>query len=483
MALIAIAVAGTGANAQADSLYAKIPAQEIMAAANSSRIAYDRIIVVGDLDLGGMQYNSIRITNSVIEGNASGKGATFVREVDFSNTSFRKDAVFNQSKFLAEVNFNSSSFWGTASFNMSRFPEGCTFDFVTFQGPADFANAGFDKFATFYSAVFTDSARFPLSEFSGSYANFDRILCQSPADFSGSQFNAYASFEESQFERGLDFHATKFASGAVFFNGSFQGDANFARCHFVEDSIFSGSVFNGTALFPNAKFDGPVFFNGTVFCQNAIFDNTQFQALADLSYVRFDRDLAMNSTKITKMVLDGSQFDARSRLFLAKADINRFMASWSLIRGILSFDTSAYLSLIKNYKDLGQGNDANDCYYEYRYLNQVHKEFGVSKFLDIVAWLTCGYGVRPHYALLFGMAIILICALIFRSGRGVEGFAELHGWHLMAASLYFSTIAFTANSKGLPLKGRYKYLGIAEGIVGWLLMALFLVTLGRLIIG
>ncbi len=53
----------------------------------------------------------------------------------------------------------------------------------------------------------------------------------------------------------------------------------------------------------------------------------------------------------------------------------------------------------------------------------------------------------------------------------------------MIASLFYSTIAFTANSKELPLRGRYKYLGIAEGIVVWLLMALFLVTLGRLIIG
>ena len=78
----------------------------------------------------------------------------------------------------------------------------------------------------------------------------------------------------------------------------------------------------------------------------------------------------MNSTKIARMVLDGSAFGNGSRLYLAKADINRLIVSWSQIRDILSFDTAAYLSLIKNYKDLGQSNDANECYYEYRYLNQ-----------------------------------------------------------------------------------------------------------------
>jgi len=100
-----------------------------------------------------------------------------------------------------------------------------------------------------------------------------------------------------------------------------------------------------------------------------------------------------------------------------------------------------------------------------------------------LAWLSCGYGVRPHYALLCGMVVILLFSIIYWLGRGVEGFHDIHGHQLMLASLFYSTIAFTANSKGLPLRGQYKYLGIAEGIVGWLLMALFLVTLGRLIIG
>ena len=183
------------------------------------------------------------------------------------------------------------------------------------------------------------------------------------------------------------------------------------------------------------------------------------------------------------MVFDGTAFRQGSRLYLAKADINRMIVSWSQIKDIISYDTAAYLALIKNYKDLGQGNDASECYYEYRYLNQAHKPIGFSKFLDMVAWLTCGYGVRPHYALFCGMVIILLFAIIYWAGRGVEGFHDIHGHQLIVASFFYSIIAFTANSKGLPLRGRFKYLGIMEGIVGWLLMALFLVTLGRVIIG
>jgi hypothetical protein len=463
--------------------YEEITARAILSDINRTSFSYDRVVIIGDLIFYNSQYNSISITNSIIKGNISCEGLTVVDDVDFENTSFLRSAQFNDTKFLGSANFNNSHFYGMARFNTSRFPDGATFDFASFNDTADFANSWFDKFGTFYNATFAKMAQFTLSEFNGAYVNFGCSQFYDNADFSGAKFGAYAAFDDATFWKIADFHGTKFNNGASFYYDRFHDTANFARSHFIEDLLFSHAYFNGSALFLNAKFDGPAFFNESTIRGNAIFDNAQFTAPADLSSTGFEGDLSMNSTKITKMVLDDSVFGESSRIFLGKADINRLMVSWSLIRDKLVFDASAYPSLVKNYKDLGQSNDANDCYYEYRYLNQAHKPIGVSKFLDVVAWLSCGYGVRPHYALLCGVVVILIFALILRAGKGVEGFTELHGWQLFLSSLYFSTIAFTANSKGLPLKGHYKYLGIAEGIVGWLLMALFLVTLGRLIIG
>jgi hypothetical protein len=461
----------------------EISAQEIMANANISHIIYDHVIIKDDLFFNVDQYNPVKITNSVFLENVSFQGITFHGDVDFNNTTFQKNAVFDGTKFMAEANFNSSRFQEDASFNMSSFPDGGNFDFAYFGGVADFANVWFDKFASFYNATFKGDIQFPFSEFNGAYVNFESAQCLKDTDFSGSQFNSYATFANAMLGKNADFHATKFLNGGAFFQVKVFGHANFARSHFVEDSIFFQAYFNDTASFLNAKFDGPAFFNDTLFCKDADFDNAQFMAPADMSYAVFEGNLKLNSTKIARMVFEGSVFRESSHLYLAKADINRLMVSWSQIQNIISFDTSAYLSLIKNYKDLGQGNDANECYYEYRYLNQVHKPIGFSKLLDMLAWISCGYGVRPHYALLCGMVIILLFSFIYRIGRGVEGFHDIHGHQLMIASLFYSTIAFTANSKGLPLRGHYKYLGIAEGIVGWLLMALFLVTLGRLIIG
>jgi hypothetical protein len=461
----------------------KISAQEVMAEGNNSLIVLDRAIIKGDLYLDKHQYNPIKVTNSIFLDNVSCRGTTFYGDVDFENTTFRRNAIFNETKFMAAANFNATHFLGEAVFNMSRFDDGGNFDFAYFNKAADFESVWLDKFASFYNASFLSDAQFAFSLFNGAYANFEYVNCMGDVYFYGSQFNTYATFSNARLEKNADFHATKYSNGVGFVQTQFFGLANFARSRFIADSLFYQAHFNGTATFSNVNFDGPVFFNDTIFSRDANFDNVQFLSPTDMSNASFDGNLQMNNTKIARMVFDGSTFGKATRLYLAKADINRLMVSWSQIRDIISFDSAAYLSLIKNYKDLGQSNDANECYYELRYLNQGNKPIGFSKLLDVLAWLTCGYGVRPQYALFFGLVIILIFAFIYWSGRGVEGFHDIHGHQLMVASLFYSTIAFTANSKGLPLRGRYKYLGIMEGIIGWLLMALFLVTLGRLIIG
>jgi len=460
-----------------------LSAQDVMAAGNITPIALDRVVINGDFYLGKNQVNSIRITNSIFRGNVSCEGTVFNGEVDFENTTFQKNAIFNETKFMTAANFNATHFMGGAIFNMSRFEDGGTFDFAYYNETADYESVWFDKFATFYNATFVKDAQFSFSLFDGAYANFEFVSCMGGAYFYGSQFNTYCAFTDARLEKIADFHGTKYSDGASFIRTKFFGPADFRRSRFIADSLFYQAFFNDTATFSNTNFEGPALFNDTVFSRDANFDSVQFLSPADMSNAAFDGNLLMNNTKITRMVFDDATFGKETRLYLAKADINRLMVSWSEIKDIINFDSAAYLSLIKNYKDLGQSSDANECYYELRYLNQGNKPLGFAKLLDIVAWLTCGYGVRPQYALFFGLVVILTFAFIYWSGRGVEGFHDIHGHQLMVASLFYSTIAFTANSKGLPLRGRYKYLGIAEGIIGWLLMALFLVTLGRLIIG
>jgi hypothetical protein len=172
----------------------------------------------------------------------------------------------------------------------------------------------------------------------------------------------------------------------------------------------------------------------------------------------------------------------------------------------LVYDGAAYLALIKNFRNMEWFEDADDCYFQYRRKSQSEKrlysqEDGVpainwSKLLDYLAWISCGYGVRPKYTVFLSILLIMLFAGLFWTGDSivVEHInSTARGEHLAADDqirslsfpdyLYFSSMIFTAKTqvKWYP-SGVYRYLATIESILGWLLMALFLVTLGRTMI-
>ncbi len=156
------------------------------------------------------------------------------------------------------------------------------------------------------------------------------------------------------------------------------------------------------------------------------------------------------------------------------------------------YDTGAYLGLVENYRRMGWSRDEDDCYYDLRRISQAERGWGWMKLLDAVAWLSCGYGVRPGYAVLWSLLTIIVFALVFwigdgirRSSRPFQG-AETDPVPERATlrnALFFSTMIFLSQGPidFLPV-GRNRYYVILEGILGWLLLALFLVTLGRVMI-
>jgi hypothetical protein len=68
---------------------------------------------------------------------------------------------------------------------------------------------------------------------------------------------------------------------------------------------------------------------------------------------------------------------------------------------------------VEDYRRLGWSEDEDDRYYQYRMLDQTGKNWGWPKVIDILAWLSCGYGVRPGYALAWSLLTILAFGLAF----------------------------------------------------------------------
>jgi hypothetical protein len=87
------------------------------------------------------------------------------------------------------------------------------------------------------------------------------------------------------------------------------------------------------------------------------------------------------------------------------------------------------------------------------------------------------------------LTIILLFTGIFWSGNviKIDGFAlQANQTHSISAkdAFYFSSMEFLGRSppQNLHILGSYEYLTVIEALTGWILMALFLVTLSKVML-
>ena len=470
-----------------------IPAEELLAQMESHQpVYYDSVLVSGDLDLKSLPdarvSGSFALTNSTII-NATFNGVTFAKDAVFWGTSFG-NASFDRASFLGMADFANTSLQH-ASFLGTSFSRPVVFDGTQFQGNVSFEDAEFHQDASFNDAVFDGVADF-------NYSRFDSYTY-----FSGAQFHQGALFSDVDFSGALDFSAAAFAATANFFQSRFNtasfsdavfsGPAQFGLAKFSGLSSFGEAVFASDAGFNLARFSDAAYFSGAEFQKDAFFGLIKFQDIASFQGAKFDGDLNFKGGSISTLLFEKATLGPDSRINLNDTDFVRLKAHWAEITGHVIWDPGAYLALVSNYHGLGWSDDEDDCYYQYRKLDQSHKGWGVSRAVDVMAWLSCGYGVRPGYAVAWALLTILAFALVFWKGDGIRRSAKplyepaeqdaVPEHVTFRNALFFSTMIFLSQGPidFLPV-GRHRYNVILEGILGWLLLALFLVTLGRVMI-
>ncbi len=487
MAVVVMAVVSTSGAQQV------VPAQEILAKiVDNEPVYYDHIRVLGDLDLRTLPDdrvpNSFILTNSTLT-NASFAGVTFAKDAVFWGTTF-ESASFEKAGFLGQADFANSSFANT-SFSAASFALPAVFDAALFQDNVSFEDAVFSKDAFFYEALFMANAYFNYSDFA-SYSYFAAAQFLGDACFSDVDFSGALDFSGAKVDGQANFFQSRFES-AVFSNAIFSGPVQFGLASFSGLSSFGEVLFANEALFNLARFSRAAYFSGAEFQKDAFFGLTKFEDIASLQSARFDGDLNFKGASISTILLDKTRFGKNSLINLNDTDFARLKVRWNEIEGHVVWDPGAYLALVENYRRLGWSGDQDDCYYQYRKIDQDHTGWGWSKVIDILAWLSCGYGVRPGYAGVLSLLTILIFALVFWRGDGIRKSAKpLHepaekyavpGPVTLRNALFFSTMIFISRGPNefLPV-GKNRYYVILEGILGWLLLALFLVTLGRVMI-
>ena len=390
-------------------------------------------IITGKLDLSKINLTTVPIAREewqityfgleeelkIVKGVIIIKNCIFVDDVDFSYTQFRTIIDFSKTSFLGEINFRGADFAGGANFESANFTGVADFGDANFTGDANFVGADFAGGANFMNANFAGDAEFIFADFAG----------------------------------GADFTCADFAGGANFMYADFAGDAHFMYANFSGHSTFYDVDFSDDAKFESANFT---------------------------DYASFD------STEFNKVSFTGTSF---TNVSLNESDFNQMKVKWSTLKDVLVFDGLTYIKLIKNFREMEQFEDADAAYYQYRQLSQANKKWS-SKLIDVVAGASCGYGVKPERTLIWAFVLIMVFTLVYWRGKGIKRLKENDGdknrvsrWAAFYNSFYFSVVTFTTVGYGdwYP-EDRYRIVVMIEGVLGWLLLALFIVTLANVMI-
>jgi uncharacterized protein YjbI with pentapeptide repeats len=423
LVLLAPLLSSPAVGAAADDPRPIVPASEIQAKIERGEpVAYDGVIVVGDLDISGLDLPTKHVERTEYE--------IYILHLIEEAKVIESSIIIKNSEIRGTVSFSGSQFNGIASFWG-----------VQFSGNADFSGAQFNGISYFYSAKFSGDA-----------------------DFSWAEFRGYVFFNEAQFDGNADFSWAEFSGYALFNEAQFNGNADFSWAEFSVDAFFTEVQFSGNAYFSTAQFRETSYFN------NALFNNT---------------NLIFNDAKIYILHLSDSTLENGSTISLERTDYERMYVHWDQIKDGFVYNGEAYLALVRNFKTIEYFEDADSCYYQYRRERQSMRSWlERAKYVDILAWLTCGYGVRPGYTLGLGFFSVLTSSLYYwRTGaiRRLKGNEEesANFWD----AFYFSTMTFTTVGYGdwYPLD-RHRKVVMIEGIIGWLTLSLFLVTLANVII-
>jgi hypothetical protein len=412
----------------------EVKAKNVMDAIQRGEPAnFDGYTIKGDLDLSGSLEGykdisvPISINNSTINGN-----------VYFRNTIFLEQVVFSNSYINGIANFGGSQFNGTANFAKTKFNNISYFDSANFQQETHFEDS------TFNCAVDFNRSQFNGDVYFGDYSNIRN----------GTKFKGKAYFELARFNRYASFMGSNFAGDADFWQSEFGDYVDFGEAEFHNTTSFNWATFKKQAFFSNSTFLGNADFYGSQFESDAMFDGTKFFG-----------NLTLNWTRYRKLYI-----------------------RWNSIENLIS-DDAGYMSLIKNFKDLGYFEDADDCYYRFRveqfehgYLNRTSPSRWIESLeqylpdflpasFDFLAMIFYGYGVKPLYPLIWSIGSIFLFGFIWMIGGlnasiGNQGIFERYGcnqmdcsenrpgcrdlWRMLHALLYainFSIIVFLSGTK------------------------------------
>ena len=499
------------------------------------------------------------------------------KETNFMKTVFNGEYIeFFESTFNGkETSFYKTEFKGEyTTFWKSEFNgEETDFSFVDFNGRETyFTDVVFSARKTiFRESVFNNEiTSFTNSMFNGKEAIFEESVFNGKVtSFIDVVFNSETTkFNDIVFS-GVSFKNSIWSKTVYFNNSVFNDYVDFSNTQ-LQDAFFLGCIFSGYLYLYRARYNAiyinwkPIAeINPTTTRTTGIHDGALYNGRDGVIITESIKQLNYPTIARTIGALDGALYNGRNGIIKSIKQLNDIVKNEKKanpkrdIKDILKEELnknnalyinlkadnhtqwqSTYLRLIKNFEDIGFTTSANDAYYHYRLIKPVFKTVDINidgKNANVIIgqktkWIeriffgwTCGYGVKPFWALrVAGLLILLFTFIYFVKKGSIEyrqtkkGFENIRKeirndtenilikhrvldanlikiesedikneiskkWYYgLYNCFYFSVMTFSTVGYGdyCPV-GTFKLVAMVEGILGWLTMALFLVTLGN----
>ncbi|GAI80071.1 unnamed protein product, partial [marine sediment metagenome] len=234
--------------------------------------------------------------------------------------------------------------------------------------------------------LLTEEVSFRNTRFNGK-ADFAGVLFDEEADFSRVQFRKGVDFWRIQFKKRANFDRAQFNEEAILVEAQFAGEAYFGGAQFNTETYFAAAQFAGEAVFWGTEFNKGIYFMQTQFDKEALFVGAQFNDEANFEGAQFNDEISFLGTSFKTIFIE-----------------------WKQIKGKFEYDGLFYIRLIKNFKGIEQFKDADDAYYSYRVnkrkIREKWHDYPTSLLEFIFLDLSCGYGVKPERAILYGLVLI-----------------------------------------------------------------------------
>ena len=488
---------------------------------------------------------------------ANFRGATFSKKAYFGGTTFSKEAYFRGATFSRWADFRRATF-SSANFRWTTFSKEAYFLKATFSRWADFRRATFSE-ANFRGATFSKKANFARATFSKanfrdatfSEANFgDATL--SEVDFREATFRE-ADFSGAVFEGELPrtlFNGATFQGKTYFKITIFKGGANFTGAKFLDNVYLQKASYPALRIswrqlkghldsplreleetLKNIKVQAKEKGKSVTILLQEKQDGDERSKLKKENFVDWQEvylRLIKNFEDIgdRKSAEDVYYYYRKERPKFKTEHIGEASAELAqlppglvfphnLIENI-RYDEAEKRLVFRGAMAEDEKDELQKLSDEPQYKEAVENLFQMSQSLPgeyvvrhswwektqewveyIFFGLTCGYGVRPLWALAVGGILIVVFTLIYFSAKTSldyavrekgkkEGrhknihFSEMPWYQRLGNCFYFSVSSFATVGFGrISPRGYFKVAAIFESVLGWLTLALFLVTLAN----